>query len=247
MHRCAATIAGGGATTSPTPTTAAIISQTRSLNRYSYVQNDPVNFTDPSGLNAEEIEGVYTWAPRWEMNLMYWRYLTFTPDSGGGGRGDDLGGGGGSDEPKKSDVQPDKLTSNEDVMKQFYCLFKKGGYGTRDTERAAWITKSGDNYNLVAWPWSAANKQESWPKGKPLPDGTIGIAHTHPNRNPKPSTSGGGTGEGDFGASKQIRAPIYAITRDAIWKQNSMNGKSVQTQVAGRDWWKPYEKEKCND
>jgi RHS repeat-associated protein len=76
----------------------------QSFNRFAYVQNDPVNFIDPSGLNLEEpwdpgevVRG-YTWAPRWEMNLMYWRFLFWSPGIGG-----DIGtegGGGGGGEPQ---------------------------------------------------------------------------------------------------------------------------------------------------
>ena len=36
----------------PSPLGAAIISKPQSLNRYNYVENDPINFTDPSGLSS---------------------------------------------------------------------------------------------------------------------------------------------------------------------------------------------------
>ncbi len=68
----------------------------QSLNRYSYTGNDPVNFTDPSGLFEQAPDEVYrvdTWTHR-EMSWVYWRYLFWSPDIGGGG-GTDIGGGGG--------------------------------------------------------------------------------------------------------------------------------------------------------
>jgi len=37
----------------------------QSFNRYAYVNNDPVNFVDPSGLEEDEVVRVYTWAPAW--------------------------------------------------------------------------------------------------------------------------------------------------------------------------------------
>ena len=38
----------------------------QSLNRYSYVQNDPVNFVDPSGLDDDEVHRVYTRGAPWQ-------------------------------------------------------------------------------------------------------------------------------------------------------------------------------------
>jgi hypothetical protein len=73
----------------------------QSLNRYAYVQNDPVNFIDPSGLNDSFIWSGGTLGEEslksdsgFPLGLMFWRYLFFTAGGGGGG-GDNLGGGGG--------------------------------------------------------------------------------------------------------------------------------------------------------
>jgi RHS repeat-associated protein len=73
----------------------------QSFNRYSYVQNDPVNFTDPNGLNEEyEVISTDIWAQG--MNWLYWRFLFWSPGGGGGGGTSDPGGGGGD----KSDKPP---------------------------------------------------------------------------------------------------------------------------------------------
>ncbi len=56
------------------------LSDPQSFNRYSYVQNDPVNMVDPSGLDGEEVIRIYTWAPRWlpDFNILgfYNQYRT---------------------------------------------------------------------------------------------------------------------------------------------------------------------------
>ncbi|MDQ2975096.1 MAG: hypothetical protein M3R69_06765 [Acidobacteriota bacterium] len=48
----------------------------QSFNRYSYVQNDPVNFVDPSGLFMAE--------PHWNPwnDPLFWRFMFWTPDTG---------------------------------------------------------------------------------------------------------------------------------------------------------------------
>jgi uncharacterized protein RhaS with RHS repeats len=35
-----------------------VVGAPQSFNRYAYVQNDPVNFTDPTGLNIREVMDV---------------------------------------------------------------------------------------------------------------------------------------------------------------------------------------------
>ena len=144
-------------------------------------------------------------------------------------------------------VQPDTLTSNPDVLKDFYCLWQKGGYGFSPTERSEWVTKSGNSYGSTPWPWSAITGQETW-KG-PIPAGTIANAHTHPDRSnrtsrndPRPSTLGGVTGRGDQGSADVTNLPFYVVTANAIWKAVPHAKDSIQ--VADRDWWKPFEKAK---
>jgi RHS repeat-associated protein len=73
----------------------------QSLNRYSYVQNDPVNFVDPSGLNLSSGGiggGGFCWYiselinDRWTLVGVH----CMDPGGGGGGGGDTGGGGGGA-------------------------------------------------------------------------------------------------------------------------------------------------------
>jgi RHS repeat-associated protein len=132
----------------------------------------------------------------------------------------------------KSAATPDKLTSNKQLLNILYCLFKRGGFGFKQTERSTWITENSGNVGEVQWPWSAAANHDTW-KG-PIPSDAVAFAHTHPsNMDPKPSSGGAKT---DDVAANTTGLPNYVVTRDAIWKQ-SPNQKQPQ-QVAGDGWSK---------
>jgi len=129
-----------------------------------------------------------------------------------------------------------KLVSNRKVVDQMYCLWKKGGYGFRNTERSMWITKSGDDFDFVQWPWSAESGKETW-HGM-LPKGTVADAHTHPaNKDPKPSQT-------DQKDATTTNVPFYTITRDAVWE--AVPGGKEPVQVLGQNWWKDSEKREKN-
>jgi RHS repeat-associated protein len=93
----------------------------QSLNRYAYVQNDPVNLVDPSGLNAQAGGTCFTYGnfTLWEWpdgrSVLILNY-TFTVCFGGGGgvgvaNESAIGGGGGGSgaPPKKSGVDMEKV------------------------------------------------------------------------------------------------------------------------------------------
>jgi len=153
-----------------------------------------------------------------------------------------------ADREDRSKFRRTPLISNQDVLDGFYCLWKGSRYGFDATERSAWVISNNNKFSLLRWPWSAQQRQETW-KG-PRPQGYVAIGHTHPTNvpgrpgNPKPSTSSD-KGQGDWGAAKQINAPVYTISRDAIWKITKDPLSSTNpVQVAGKDWWKPSEKAK---
>jgi len=224
---------------SPDPL-AGSIRNPQSLNRYSYVNNDPVNLIDPLGLYCIGImwidrEGTIKYIPLW------------CSDGGYGGGG---GGGGNGPDPMTppddgSDVAggglgpleqgPEDITDNQDILDAMYCLWKAASYGWSDRERSMWIAAENGNLSTIRWPWSAESGRETW-RG-PRPPGSVAIAHTHPNAlSPKPSTTGGNTDRGDQGTADTQALPVYVVTRDAIWK--AVPKQEEPSQVTGRDWWK---------
>ena len=73
----------------------------QTFNRYAYVQNDPVNFVDPSGLNDEPVDGyLVTDTLEQGMGWGYWRSLFFSPSGGGWDRGAGDSGGGDPQNPE---------------------------------------------------------------------------------------------------------------------------------------------------
>jgi hypothetical protein len=192
--------------------------------------------------NGEELEKPF---PRWVVNKELVpggapepqptpTVNNWTTEPGGGGQ----------------KVTPDNLTSDQGVLKDMYCLWTLGGYGTRPQERSMWVVNNNNSYSSIPWPWKADYKSESW--NGPPPSGAVAIAHTHPDNNtqgprssPKPSKSGGNTGEGDHGTANKIGMPVYVVTGQGIWK--AVPNVNDPVQVADSNWYKQFEKkkEKC--
>jgi hypothetical protein len=77
-------------------------SNPQSFNRYAYVQNDPVNLVDPSGLDLRDIGTFSVDIPISSdggINGFFWAYLFWSPGVGGGGNGGGFDTGGGGDVP----------------------------------------------------------------------------------------------------------------------------------------------------
>ena len=132
----------------------------------------------------------------------------------------------------------DALTSDCNVRKCMCQLWKLAMYGHDERERAAWVVKAADTYECQRWQWSATANHEHW-KG-PFPSGLEGLVHTHANsKDPKPSQCGDLC---DNGAAKKIQRPVYAISRDGVWKI-SATGKPERAE--GRDWLKDFDMKTC--
>lgn len=92
------------------------LSNPQSLNLYSYVQNDPINATDPSGLFLQAPPN-----PGW--NELFWGWLFGGPSIGGGGDlfdgGGSGGGGGGALPPAGSPVPVPPITNPQNACEGF--------------------------------------------------------------------------------------------------------------------------------
>ena len=85
--------------------------------------------------------------------------------------------------------------------------------------------------NCELWPWSAANRKETYLKGKPWPTGVLAITHTHPrSAGPEPSA-------GDIATADRLGLPIYTVTQRGIFKYDSEVG-GEPTKEEGSDWIK---------
>jgi RHS repeat-associated protein len=134
----------------------------------------------------------------------------------------------------------DAVTSDPMVREYFFDLWRQAGYGKRETERAAWITKDPQTgqFGCAKWPWTADYRSETW--GGPLPQGTVALAHTHPDTtSPKPSTSGD---KSDAIAARDTNHPVYTITRGGIWK---IEPNGTITMEVGPDWKKGIDPKRC--
>jgi RHS repeat-associated protein len=162
----------------------------QSLNRYSYVQNDPVNFVDPTGLNAVEstchllISGNYS---RDGDDIFYSitgvELRCFGGNSGSSGGGDNFGGG---EVNKKEPLEPDELAlCNSEVQKQLKELDKRrrnsSSGGTTGREYGFRVDRV--NGNLVVGDIIEGQEKEV---NVPVNVYTIARIHTHPT-SPFPS------------------------------------------------------------
>ncbi|HUS11144.1 MAG TPA: hypothetical protein VMZ30_11825, partial [Pyrinomonadaceae bacterium] len=107
----------------------------QSFNRYAYVQNDPVNFVDPSGLKfmlactiGNDCISTYTWASRYDEFEAFLRWIDSKERGDIGGPGD-LGGGRGGGGPQNAQQTPAQREKSlnpscsafvDQLIKQFY-------------------------------------------------------------------------------------------------------------------------------
>lgn len=126
-----------------------------------------------------------------------------------------------------------------ETIKSFYCLWKASGFGSRPTERAAWVVQDSEgNLSLEWWPWSATPGQETYSGTRPA--GAVGIVHTHPN------SSGHRPSSTDRNTAENAGLPVYVVTRRGIWGTRG-GSNSDDFQVAGRGWFGGFSSGDCNE
>jgi len=135
----------------------------------------------------------------------------------------------------------DALTSNDDVQDCFFCLLKRGGFGFRENEYAAWVTVSNTGeHGCVTEGWVSLQGKAKWPSGLPFPLGSRAFAHTHPTRIDNPSIPEPSLH--DIGSSDSIGYPIYTITPGGIYKYDPKTGRVTQEEPAN---WDDAPKKRC--
>ncbi|MGH9459295.1 MAG: hypothetical protein ACRD2J_16795 [Thermoanaerobaculia bacterium] len=107
-------------------------------------------------------------------------------------------------------AEPEVLALLED-------LFRRGGAGTRDIERAAFLVRRDDGtFDCLLWPFTGGFRSESF-QGR-VPDGTVAIVHTHPNTMIKASRQ-------DRDTARTAGLPLFTVTWANISVVDPANGK----------------------
>lgn len=114
-------------------------------------------------------------------------------------------------------------------LQEFYKLWSDSSFGKDPAhETSAWIIQnSKGNLEWIRWPSSRKWKGEIW-KGN-VPPNVIAQVHTHPLiTDPRPSYK-------DAVLSRNMKKPLYTISREAIWK---VIPNGTITEVVGTNWHK---------
>jgi hypothetical protein len=99
-------------------------------------------------------------------------------------------------------------------------LLQQSRYGYDDRERAAWIVRAPNGaLDTVTWPYGAAAYEATFTGS--MPDGSIAIIHTHPNRSPYPSG-------GDEDLARRKRITVYVLTHSGITGTDGNGARAVR-------------------
>lgn len=108
------------------------------------------------------------------------------------------------------DAHTTDLAFDPAVRKAFLMMMKDTRFGFSHMEEAAFVVQNADgDLSMVAWPPSGEPDSARW-FGR-FPDGTVAIAHTHPNYMPLPSKV-------DAVTARKSHVPVYVVTPFAIAK-----------------------------
>lgn len=120
------------------------------------------------------------------------------------------------------------LVSDPRVLAFFDDLFRRGGVGSRNEERAAFLTIANGRFGCLLWPASRDFRRETF-QGT-IPKGTFAIVHTHPNHITPASLQ-------DRATAKQTGLPLFTVTRSNISLIDPSTGAETWP-VRRTDWRK---------
>jgi RHS repeat-associated protein len=162
------------------------VTDPQSLNRYSYVQNDPVNFVDPSGLNEEAGGGGWSCSGTWrgertpDGTIINFQITSIHCISWGGSDGQGNGG--------QEKTVPDTAEGKGTPQKPIYCqpdvieamnrAWSRTGNGTRGNEAGFVLNGTPSNYRIVDT--KSGNTQNE--QKMVVYSDTFLLFHVHPNR-----------------------------------------------------------------
>ncbi len=76
-----------------------------------------------------------------------------------------------------------------------------------DLERAAFVIRAGDSFELLHWPYQARKRTAQWLD--PMPENVVAVIHTHPRRIPLPSAQ-------DVKSARTLGLPFYVVSRGSL-------------------------------
>jgi hypothetical protein len=132
-------------------------------------------------------------------------------------------------------VSADELLADPDVIRIFGEVLRRGQFGFRDTESAAFIVAQPDgSHRCVPWPETAQYHATRY--RRPLPPGVVAIVHTHPPELPRVSG-------GDIATAVQLRVPVFAITLYTISVAET-TGRAAR--IVRHERWMPERSSLCS-
>jgi len=126
----------------------------------------------------------------------------------------------------------------EEVLCEFFRLFKAAGYGIREFEISAWMYNEQGKIKIKQWENTYLPHMQKT-KGSTAPKGTFGIVHTHPNRDTFINYV-------DKGTAINNNVCMYMIHRNGIWLFDPLldDINSHGRQIYPENWFSELEK-KC--
>jgi RHS repeat-associated protein len=226
------------------------LTEPQSFNRYAYVQNDPVNFVDPSGL-----DGIISFTPFTDAEMCYLFGVGCGGSGGSGGAGngfviehpfpDGPSTGGGEIAPQNPG--PDKtvpepqgkyqtpIWCQPDVIEAMKRAWQATGNGIRGNEAGFVLNGSPSKYQIVDTKSGNTQGYDSMIINLPgNPSGaTFALFHVHPNNGGQyPSTPGNnklGNKEGDTGVADRLHIQYYVMSKSGLAMYDPMMKNDPKT------------------